>query len=415
MNPIGLLAAAGFFAAGTAFATEDHSGDGRPHDHQRHIVIGEAGELKEGAAQIIGARFLDVDGAIRRLGDENGPGPAALVFVDSECPVSSRYLGEMNTFAAEAAKQGVDFYAIMSSAHRTWDDAKALRDQYGLEFPVLFDPSGDLAARLDPVTLAEAFVIDEKDRMIYRGRIDDRFAGIGQLRRVIRNHDLLDALAVAGTTEAIPRATAPIGCFFEGWKKPVTERAVTYNRDIAPILAANCAECHQEGGIAPFSLQSYGTAIERSGMLEYVTAEGLMPPWRPKPEYGRFRDERYLSQTQIDLFSAWTANDDAKGDAVDRAPAVKLPDPGWRLGPPDLLLRLVEPYHVPASGEDVYRYFVIPSSLADDRVVKAIDFRPGAVEVVHHANFFADYDGRARKEDAKDSEPGFSVFGTGEF
>lgn len=409
------LAVASILTAEFGLAAGNDAGHVDDNTHKRHVVMGEVGALKQGAAQIIGARFLDVDGNIRRLGDENGAGPVAIVFVDGECPVSARYLGELNDFAAEARKHGVDFYAVMSSPHRTWHDARELRDAYSLKLPILFDPSGDLAARLDPVTFGEAFVINERDRMVYRGRIDDRFAGIGKLRRVIRNHDLLDVFARVHDLTMKPGATASIGCYFEGWKKPALDRAVTFARDIEPILSANCTECHQDGGIAPFSLQNYEKAMERSGMLEYVTGEGLMPPWRPRPEFGRFRDERYLSQTQIDLFAAWTASEDAEGKVEDRAPAVKLPDPGWRLGKPDLVLKLVEPFNVPASGEDVYRYFVIPSTLSEDRVIKAIDFRPGAVEVVHHANFFADYDGRARAEDAKDDEPGFSVFGTGEF
>ena len=399
------------FLAHGAFAAGDH--DTRS-GNEPHIVIGEAAPLKSGAAQIIGARFLDVDGNIRKLGDENGAGPAALIFVDHECPISARYLGELNGFAAAADKAGIDFYAVISSPRRTWQDAAKLRDDYGLTFPVLLDPSGDLAARLGPVTMAEAFVIDERDRMIYRGRIDDRFAGIGQLRRVIRHHDLLDVFKVAHDPEAKPRATAPIGCYFEAWKKTV-ERKVTYTRDIEPILAANCVECHQAGGVAPFPLQSYDDSAFRSGMLEYMTEEGLMPPWRPVPRFGRFRDERYLSATQIALFAAWAENDDAEGIAEDRSPPVKLPDPGWRHGKPDLVLKMTEPFNVPATGDDVYRYFVIPSGLIEDKTVVAIDFRPGDPAVVHHANFFVDYDGRARREDAKDAEPGFSVFGTGEF
>ena len=75
--------------------------------------------LKAGSAQIIGSRFLDVDGNIRRLGDDDGPGPAALVFVDHECPVAARYLGELNAFGAAARASNIDFYAIVSSPHRT--------------------------------------------------------------------------------------------------------------------------------------------------------------------------------------------------------------------------------------------------------------------------------------------------------
>ena len=401
------VSAAGPASVGGSAADEGSSGGVA-------AVIGEAGALKKGFAQIIGARFLDVDGNIRRLGDENGAGPAALVFVDGECPVSTRYLGEMNHFAAAAAAAGIDFYVVLSSPHRTWADARRLRDDYRLRMPVLFDPSGDLAARLGPVTLAEAFVIGEDDRMIYRGRIDDRFAGIGQLRPTIRSHDLLEAFAAAWDPMAEPWATAPVGCYFEAWKRAADLKA-TYTRDIAPILAANCVECHQAGGVAPFALGTWEQASQRYGMLELMTAEGLMPPWRPKPRYGRFRDERYLSETQVALFDAWAENDDAEGRPEDRAPAAKLPDPGWRLGRPDLVLQMVEPFEVPATGDDVYRYFVIPSGLTQDQTVVAIDFRPGAPSVVHHANFFADYSGKAEAEDAKDAEPGFSVFGSGAF
>ena len=390
-----------------------HGKDGAHHSALQ-AVMGRPGPLIEGASQILGARFLDVDGNIRRLGDENGPGPAVLVFVDKECPVSARYLGELNEFASLAAGQGADFYAVVSSPYRDWGDARAIRDEYDLDFPVLLDPSGDLAERLKPVTLGEAFVIDGRDRMVYRGRIDDRFAGIGQLRRVIRHHDLKDVLATVNDPGLVPRATAPIGCFFEAWKT-VGEREVTYSRDIQPLLAANCVVCHQDGGVAPFALTSFEQAASRAGMLEYVTGEGLMPPWRPKPHHGRFRDERYLSDVQVALFAAWSDGDAPKGADRDKAPPVKLPDPGWRLGKPDLVLSLLEPFPVPATGEDVYRYFVIPSGLVTDKTVVAIDFRPGDPAVVHHANFFADYSGKGRREDARDPLPGFSVFGTGEF
>jgi hypothetical protein len=381
--------------------------------HGEPIEIGTVGPLKQGAVQIMGARFLDVDGNIRRLGDENGSGPAALVFVDSECPVSARYLGEMNDFAAVAERNGVDFYVVLSHPRRNWDDARALRDQYKLTMPMLLDPSGDLASRLNPLFMGEAFVISGDDQMIYRGRIDDRFAGIGQLRRKVKHHDLLDALATARNPDQ-PHATGAVGCFFKAWGEAEMAN-VNYNRDIEPILAANCIECHQAGGVAPFALQTYDQSADRSGMLEYMTAERLMPQWRPLPQHGRFRDERYLSDRQIALFTAWSDNDESKGDTVDASPEAKLPDPGWRMGKPDLALQLQEPFDVPATGEDVYRYFVIPSGMTQDRAVVGIDFRPGAPAVVHHANFFVDYARKGRKMDAKDATPSFSVFGTGGF
>ena len=96
-------------------------------------------------------------------------------------------------------------------------------------------------------------------------------------------------------------------------------------------------------------------------------------------------------------------------------PAPPRPRSKWRLGPPDLVLRMPEPFAVPAAGDDVYRYFVIPTGLVQDQAVVALDFSPGAPQVVHHANYLLDTQGVARAEDAKDPEPGFAVFGTGGF
>ncbi|MGI9504767.1 MAG: hypothetical protein ACR2RE_17120 [Geminicoccaceae bacterium] len=58
--------------------------------------MGTAGALAPGAARIIGSRFLDLDGHVRRLGDENGAGPVALVLLDHYCPISARYAPELN-------------------------------------------------------------------------------------------------------------------------------------------------------------------------------------------------------------------------------------------------------------------------------------------------------------------------------
>jgi hypothetical protein len=66
-----------------------------------------------------------------------------------------------------------------------------------------------------------------------------------------------------------------------------------------------------------------------------------------------------------------------------------------------------EPFEVPASGPDIYRSFVIPLNLAQDRWVRAIDFRPSARSVVHHSLFFVDDIGSGRWLDDGDPVPGF--------
>jgi hypothetical protein len=80
---------------------------------------------------------------------------------------------------------------------------------------------------------------------------------------------------------------------------------------------------------------------------------------------------------------------------------------GWQLGKPDLVVSMAEPFAVPAYGRDVYRNFVVPLDLAEDKWVSAIDFRPSARSVVHHSLFFLDDTGAARLRDELDAGPGF--------
>ncbi len=380
-----------------------------------HSLLEAPEPLSDAPVYVIGARMLDLDGQVRRLGEEEGLKPVALVFLSDTCPISNRYAPELNDFHAMAQEAGVAFYGVMSSLYMTRAEAEAFRDERGLSFPILLDPSGDLALRLRPSVTPEAFVITTDDRLAYRGRIDNRFASIGELRSQITSHDLHDAmLAVSSTGGVMPDPSVAIGCFFDSWEEG-TEGPVSYTRDIAPILAANCVECHKAGGIAPFPLESYRQARRRADMLAYVTAERIMPPWPADPSHGRFRDERILSQRQIDLITAWATAGAPQGDLQEQPPQPQVESKGWRLGEPDLLVSMPEPFEVPATGDDIYRYFVIPSELLEDKVVVAVDFQPGDPSVVHHANFFIDYLGRGREKDEEDPAPGFSVFGTGGF
>jgi hypothetical protein len=70
-----------------------------------------------------------------------------------------------------------------------------------------------------------------------------------------------------------------------------------------------------------------------------------------------------------------------------------------------------EPFTVPAQGPDVFRNFVIPVHVPEDKVVAAIEFHPGDRRVVHHAVLFLDESGTARRLDAADSAPGYEGFG----
>lgn len=161
---------------------------------------------------------------------------------------------------------------------------------------------------------------------------------------------------------------------------------VTFNKHVAPILFRRCAECHRPGEVAPFSLLGYRDASKRAGQIAELTAGREMPPWKAEPGAGHFADERRLSDDEIATIRRWADSGAIEGDPADLPPAPRFTE-GWRLGEPDLVLEMAEPYALPASGPDEYRCFVLPIQVPSGKSIKAIEYRPGNRKVVHHAVF----------------------------
>ena len=94
--------------------------------------------------------------------------------------------------------------------------------------------------------------------------------------------------------------------------------AVTFYRQIAPIIYKNCAPCHRPGEAGPFSLLTYEDVRRRASQIAVVTKRRYMPPWLPEPGYGDFVEERRLSDAQIQLIQEWVK----QGAPAGRMPAV---------------------------------------------------------------------------------------------
>ena len=181
----------------------------------------------------------------------------------------------------------------------------------------------------------------------------------------------------------------------------------TFSNTIAPIVYENCVECHRPGGVAPFPLVSYEDVAKRGALVADVTRSRYMPPWHAVHGYGEFVGERWLTDGQIAQIGQWVAKGMPQGDPA------RMPEPpaftdGWQLGKPDLVLEMPVGFELPASGPDVYRNFVLPTRLAEDRWVRAIEIRPGARRAVHHALFAYASGGSMSKRDGADGRPGFA-------
>src|ERR1700689_150752 len=81
--------------------------------------------------------------------------------------------------------------------------------------------------------------------------------------------------------------------------------AVTFNKDVLPILQKNCQSCHRPGEVAPMSLLSYQEARPWAKAIKTAVTTKKMPPWFADPNYGHFINDRSLKQSDIDTLAKW--------------------------------------------------------------------------------------------------------------
>ena len=182
--------------------------------------------------------------------------------------------------------------------------------------------------------------------------------------------------------------------------------AITFRRDVAPIVHEHCVPCHHPGGAGPFSLIAYDEVRKHAGDIVKLTGRHDMPPWPPERGEVRFVGERGLTETQIAVIRHWVAQRMVEGDSPVPPPPRVSPE-GWQLGQPDLVLTMPRPYTLAAEGEDVFRNFVFSVPGTASRYVRAIEILAGNARVVHHANVLVDRTGASRRRDAADPGIGF--------
>lgn len=181
---------------------------------------------------------------------------------------------------------------------------------------------------------------------------------------------------------------------------------VTFTKDVAPILFANCVSCHRPGEVAPFSLLTHAEAAKRSKMLARVTADRQMPPWKAADVGMAYAGEHRLTEAQIAVFEKWHKAGAPEGDPKTLPSLPKFTE-GWQAGTPDLILEMPEDYEVGAEGRDIYRCFVLPSGLTENRYLSGIEVRAGNRRIVHHVLVHLDTSGKARELDEADPGPGY--------
>ena len=136
------------------------------------------------------------------------------IFVRNDCPIANRYAPELNRLYREFNSHGVVFWIVYSDPAETRESIEKQVGEYKLPGGVLRDPSHSLARRARASMTPEAAVFSSDGRLLYHGRIDNRFVAPGKERASPTRRDLEDAIAavIAGRTPS--EASAPaVGCY----------------------------------------------------------------------------------------------------------------------------------------------------------------------------------------------------------
>jgi ribosomal protein L35AE/L33A len=143
------------------------------------------------------------------------------LFTSTDCPISNRYAPEVRRIAETFASSGVVFRLVYVNPA---EKAAAIRRHMAA-----FSYAGATGAVRDPdhalVKFAGATVTPEAmvyagGRVVYRGRIDDRYVDLGVERPAPTRHDLADALAAVVAGQPVPQATTQaVGCFIADFQR----------------------------------------------------------------------------------------------------------------------------------------------------------------------------------------------------
>ncbi|MBK7927800.1 MAG: cytochrome c [Bryobacterales bacterium] len=96
---------------------------------------------------------------------------------------------------------------------------------------------------------------------------------------------------------------------------PITTK-LTFTKEIVRLFHKHCANCHRDGGPAPFSLMTYESARPWATAIKEEVLARRMPPWGAVKGFGEFQGDLGLTQEELHLIADWIEGGAPEGDPV---------------------------------------------------------------------------------------------------
>jgi hypothetical protein len=156
----------------------------------------------------------DIHGVRQRLWEGSDAAATVLVFTLQDCPIANSYIPTLNKLAEEYGPRGIRMLLVHVDPQLTMEAARAHAEEFQIHAPVVIDRQHAWVARAGATRSPEVAVFSPAGDIVYSGRIDDRYAGLGKRRTHVTSHDLREAIeAVLAGRPVSQTKTEAIGCF----------------------------------------------------------------------------------------------------------------------------------------------------------------------------------------------------------
>jgi len=165
---------------------------------------------------IFGSELTDLQNKSHTLG-KPGQEAVILIFIDPECPVSVFYVPKIFALQQKADSLNISFYTVFSSPFHKDALAKKFIKDYYVKFRSVVDKEGFLAKQLKPEVVPEVYILNQDNKLVYKGAINSEFASLGKRRTsgiIEYVDDILRQKEFHNNTYVF---TDAVGCLFEPW------------------------------------------------------------------------------------------------------------------------------------------------------------------------------------------------------